>query len=237
MAGVPVGVESWTEGSGGTWERTIELDYLVGDERRHHRTVERCRAEGAGFSCPSGPVAAPRTADADRRAVASRPTGLPHDVLPALVIPAIVPAHRPSAQRYRVDGRAIEVIASDRLEIPRLDRETLDRWTSAAHAQASPAASPPWAAGGPCVQQAAALVALARAEGALAEVITGRVLRVGPLGPGLYPHAWAEVELQGRRWTVDPALGQVPTDALHLPLARGTAPPRLELSVALVPGP
>jgi hypothetical protein len=235
--GVPVGAESWTEVAPGSWDRRVALDYLVDGVRRTTTRTERCTGDAEALACPSGPIAVPGDGPEQRRPSAVRPAGPPREVLAALVIPAPVPDHAVGRLVFSVDGAERVVEAADRLEIPAGDRALLDRWVAEAQ-QATPGDLPPeWAAGGPCVQQAAALVGLARAHGAPAELVTGRVLRVGPVGPGLYPHAWAEVSLGGHTWSVDPALAQVPADAGHVALARGTETPRLELSVWVVDPP
>lgn len=72
---------------------------------------------------------------------------------------------------------------------------------------------------GDCNEYAYALVALARTAGIPSRVVGGLVYLDGAHGPGLYPHAWAEVRYPGARWVgVDPALGQPVADAAHLPL-------------------
>lgn len=71
---------------------------------------------------------------------------------------------------------------------------------------------------GDCTEHAELLVGLARAAGIPARVRGGLVYRDGAAGPGLYPHAWAEVQL-GAAWIgADAALGQFPADATHLRL-------------------
>ncbi len=91
---------------------------------------------------------------------------------------------------------------------------------------------------GDCDEASAAFVALARAVGLEAEPVGGLVYADGALGPGLYPHAWAEVSIGKRKVPVDPALGQAPADAGHLPLGAGAGQAAARLSggvrVALV---
>lgn len=74
---------------------------------------------------------------------------------------------------------------------------------------------------GDCDEAAAAFVALAQALGLEAAPVGGLVYANGAVGPGLYPHAWAQVRIGGRMVPVDPALGQAPADASHLALGSG----------------
>jgi hypothetical protein len=235
--GVPVGAEGWIDLGGGAWERRLELDYLAGGDHRRARVVERCTGHLGSWRCPGGAIEAPGTGSEQRVAVAARPSGPARDVLPSLVLPAAVPSPTPGRVVYRVGGEAREVVAADRLEIPAVDRARLAGWVARARRSPVEARAGDLVAGGACVRQARALVALAGAEGIPAWLVTGRLLREGPAGSGLYPHAWAEVTLSGRTWSVDPALGQVPTDALHVALARGDEAPRLDLSVSVVGSP
>jgi len=76
---------------------------------------------------------------------------------------------------------------------------------------------------GDCDEAATAFVELARAAGLAAEPVGGLVYVAGALGPGLVPHAWAQVRIGGVSVAVDPALGQAPADASHLPLGAGAA--------------
>ncbi len=83
---------------------------------------------------------------------------------------------------------------------------------------------------GDCDEAAAAFVALATAVGLEADLVGGVVYREGIVGPGLYPHAWATVRLGGTVVAVDPALGQAPADASHLPLGSSAAEAAARLS-------
>jgi hypothetical protein len=70
---------------------------------------------------------------------------------------------------------------------------------------------------GDCSEHAALFVAAARAIGVEASVRWGWVYWDGAYGPGFYPHAWAQVELEGYgAVAVDPILGQFPADATHI---------------------
>jgi len=70
---------------------------------------------------------------------------------------------------------------------------------------------------GDCSEHAALFVAAARAVGIKSEVVWGWVYWDGAYGPGFYPHAWAQVEIEGyRKVPVDPILGQFPADATHI---------------------
>ena len=45
-------------------------------------------------------------------------------------------------------------------------------------------------------------------------------LEHGSVGPGLYPHSWAEVSVGGRWVAADPTLGTFPADAARVPLGQ-----------------
>ncbi|MEM6925349.1 MAG: transglutaminase-like domain-containing protein [Myxococcota bacterium] len=83
---------------------------------------------------------------------------------------------------------------------------------------------------GDCDEAAASFVSLARAVGLEADLVGGLVYREGVVGPGLYPHAWATVRLGGTTVAVDPALGQAPADASHVPLGSSAAEAAARLS-------
>lgn len=83
---------------------------------------------------------------------------------------------------------------------------------------------------GDCDEAAAAFVALAQSIGLEAELVGGLVYRRGVVGPGLYPHAWASVRVAGTSVAVDPALGQAPADASHVPLGTSAAEAAARLS-------
>ena len=70
---------------------------------------------------------------------------------------------------------------------------------------------------GDCSEHAALFVAAAKAIGVKASIRWGWVYWDGAYGPGFYPHAWAQVELDGYEpVAVDPILGQFPADATHI---------------------
>jgi transglutaminase-like putative cysteine protease len=83
---------------------------------------------------------------------------------------------------------------------------------------------------GDCDEAAAAFVTLARSLGLEADLVGGLVYREGAVGPALYPHAWATVRLGGVTVAVDPALGQAPADASHVPLGYSAAEAAARLS-------
>lgn len=72
---------------------------------------------------------------------------------------------------------------------------------------------------GDCTEHTSLFLAAARATGLDARPVAGLLyLSEGVVGPGLYPHAWAEVRV-GDRWVaVDPTLGTFPADAARVPL-------------------
>jgi hypothetical protein len=70
---------------------------------------------------------------------------------------------------------------------------------------------------GDCSEHAALFVAAAQAIGIQASARWGWVYWEGAYGPGFYPHAWAQVTLDGYGDVpVDPILGQFPADATHI---------------------
>jgi len=72
---------------------------------------------------------------------------------------------------------------------------------------------------GDCTEHTSLFLAAAHATGLDARPVAGLLyLSEGVVGPGLYPHAWAEVRV-GERWVaVDPTLGTFPADAARVPL-------------------
>ncbi len=75
---------------------------------------------------------------------------------------------------------------------------------------------------GDCTEHTRLFVALCRAAGIRAREVKGLVFaNYGQGGPGLYWHAWAEVQV-GADWiAVDPTFGQDVADATHIALGRG----------------
>jgi transglutaminase-like putative cysteine protease len=118
-----------------------------------------------------------------------------------------------------------------RAEIPRdtasqvsaLVRQVRERLAPAVSVGFPDAAAALRAGRGDCNEHAAVFVSLARTAGFPARTVTGLVYLDDPLSPGLYPHAWAEVDLgEPVGWVpVDPALGQGIADATHLRLEGG----------------
>jgi hypothetical protein len=75
---------------------------------------------------------------------------------------------------------------------------------------------------GDCTEFADAFVVEARAEGLHARSVWGLVYDDGVAGPGLYPHAWAELKWPTNAWiSADPSLNQLPADATHIRLGIG----------------
>lgn len=74
---------------------------------------------------------------------------------------------------------------------------------------------------GDCTEHTALFLDAAAGLGLDARPVAGLLyLSDGAVGPGLYPHAWAEVRI-GNRWVaVDPTLGTFPADAARVPLGR-----------------
>lgn len=73
-----------------------------------------------------------------------------------------------------------------------------------------------------CLGQAQLFVALARGRGLPARVVYGALLEDGQLAG----HAWAEVEVRGLWYGVDPSRAELPVGLSHLPLSReGDADP------------
>ncbi len=68
---------------------------------------------------------------------------------------------------------------------------------------------------GLCQSHSLLFIALARASGIPAREVGGNVWG-GPGSGGLFGHAWAQVALDGRWQSVDPALGQPIADATHI---------------------
>lgn len=77
---------------------------------------------------------------------------------------------------------------------------------------------------GDCSEHAVLFVAAAQAIGLKASARWGWVYWEGAYGPGFYPHAWAQVALDGYGVVpVDPILGQFPADATHIEPEEGRA--------------
>lgn len=166
-------------------------------------------------------------------------------------------AHRSLVGRYIVDGRIVRIDAPIWAEIPRIPlpphepsraaeivadapdarravqelvahvHQTLDGRPRPGTVDAVEALR---SGRGDCDEAAAAFVELARQLGLQAELVGGLVYREGVAGPGLYPHAWATVRFAGRDVAVDPALGQAPADASHVPLGYSAAEAAARLS-------
>jgi hypothetical protein len=133
--------------------------------------------------------------------------------------------------RQTVEGHRVRVTVPLRAEIPRdtasqvsaLVRQVRERLAPAVSVGFPDAAAALRAGRGDCNEHAAVFVSLSRTAGFPARTVTGLVYLDDPLSPGLYPHAWAEVDLgEPVGWVpVDPALGQGIADATHLRLEGG----------------
>jgi hypothetical protein len=123
----------------------------------------------------------------------------------------------------RLDGEELRVEVPLRLEIPSQRRALLDRLVAVVQYQLDvrphpePSASLAMLAAGDCTEHAGRLAELAVQAELSATVVTGLVYDDRSAGPGFYPHAWALVD----GIPVDPVLGQVPTDATHIPRGEG----------------
>jgi hypothetical protein len=87
---------------------------------------------------------------------------------------------------------------------------------------------------GACKEHTVLFVALARASGIPARVVSGIVYSDQMMISGFYYHAWAEVWLAGPdgpgAWiAVDPTFNQVPADATHIKLVEGDLDKMLDL--------
>ena len=131
--------------------------------------------------------------------------------------PADVPEGTVAAEAWRVVAGAED----QREAVRRLVRHVADRLDGTPRPGSLAALESLEAGRGDCDEAAAAFVALARAVGLEADPVGGLVYARGAVGPGLYPHAWAQVRISGRAVPVDPALGTAPADASHLPLGSG----------------
>ena len=74
---------------------------------------------------------------------------------------------------------------------------------------------------GDCTEHSVLFVALARALKIPARVAVG--VGYWPMGEGFGWHAWAEVQVEGTWFTVDPTWNQVNADATHIKFADGDA--------------
>lgn len=122
-----------------------------------------------------------------------------------------------AAQAWTVVGDAVD----RRTAVQRLVRDVSQRLDGQPRPGSLAAVDVLESGRGDCDEAASAFVALARAIGLEAEPVGGLVYANGAVGPGLYPHAWAQVRFGARMVPVDPALGQAPADASHLPLGNG----------------
>jgi len=75
---------------------------------------------------------------------------------------------------------------------------------------------------GDCSEYARLAVAVLRASGFPAREVSG-IAYLGDASPGLGYHAWVEVYLDGRWFPMDPTWNQVPIDASHVTLSRGSS--------------
>jgi hypothetical protein len=90
---------------------------------------------------------------------------------------------------------------------------------------APPTASSILAAGkGDCTEYAMLLVAVARAAGLPARVVSGMAY-TGDSDPGFAFHAWAEIHVNGAWLAADPTWNQVPVDATHIAFSRDDPTP------------
>lgn len=194
------------------------------------------------FVSRSGPVRVVLEGDRPVRAEAAAvvlarvsgpvPEPPPLDVARALSVPArafpgadgaLVGVYGVGGREVRVEAPTWDELPPERERVRALVREVADRlyaqWVPAATTGAAALA----AGAGDCTEHAQALVELAERDGLAARTVAGRLYVERDDGAWLVPHAWAEVELGGRWVAVDPALGQVPADARHLPLGRWIA--------------
>ena len=74
---------------------------------------------------------------------------------------------------------------------------------------------------GDCTEHSVLFVGLARALKIPARVAVG--IGYWPAGEGFGWHAWAEVQVDGKWYAVDPTWNQVNADATHIKLADGDA--------------
>ncbi|MEN0060865.1 MAG: transglutaminase domain-containing protein [Myxococcota bacterium] len=143
-----------------------------------------------------------------------------------LQIPAVpIPPHPPSEADTWVADAPDARVAIQKLVVH--VRQTLDGVPQPGTLDAAEALR---AGRGDCDEAAAAFVHLARQLGLEADTVGGVVYREGTVGPALYPHAWATVRLGAQTVAVDPALGQAPADASHLPLGSSASEAAARLS-------
>lgn len=71
---------------------------------------------------------------------------------------------------------------------------------------------------GDCTEHVTLFVAAVEGLGGRARAVSGLLLERSELGGRLVPHAWAEVDVEGRWVAVDPTFGMAPSDAGRLPL-------------------
>jgi hypothetical protein len=148
----------------------------------------------------------------------------PGDVLTTLVHPADPAARGAREVTFAVDGASRVQRVPLAIELPSADRA---RWATRTRAVAASGAAVRRAPGGDCAERAAAWAAAAAAAGEVARVQTGFALVDGVLGPGLYPHAWVEVDTPQGPVPIDPTLDQLPADATHLAVPIGVGSLRI----------
>ncbi|MCA9491343.1 MAG: hypothetical protein KC621_15535 [Myxococcales bacterium] len=157
------------------------------------------------------------------RAAGDRPDPEPVDIAALLTLPApsFPSARRALVGRYRVGGEEVRVDVPTFAELPP-EAERARILAREVDADLRDVASPfgGTAGSGDCTEHALLFVRRATDAGFEARTVAGYLLTVDP--PALVPHAWAEVRLAGRWVGADPALGQLPADAGHLPLGAWT---------------
>ncbi|MCB9687569.1 MAG: hypothetical protein H6738_16610 [Alphaproteobacteria bacterium] len=198
----------------------------TGELRRVDGELELLGPHGRTRLFP-GPDGRPRTAQwagvTAVRADGDRPDPEPVDIAALLALPApsFPAARRALVGRYRVGDEEVRVDVPTFAELPP-EAERVRELAREVDADLRDVASPfgGTAGSGDCTEHALLFVRRATEAGLEARTLAGYLVTVDP--PALVLHAWAEVRL-GDRWVgVDPALGQLPADAGHLPVGRWT---------------
>jgi len=203
-----------------------------------HRWTVSWRDDFAQATYGHGAVPSVRWGGLESTVVDSVPDVDPADLTALLAHPT--PEH-PAARgavtaEFLVDGRSVRVAAPLRAEIPAPARARLDSIVAEVQRRLDARPTPDSLGGaqalmlgrGDCTEHAEAVVHLAENAGLKARTVSGLTWHDGSAGPGLYPHTWAEVQVQDApvcrdcpRWVaIDAILGQIPADATHLPLPR-----------------
>lgn len=235
-------VVSWSTSAGTTTAR-FDADGLLEAE---HGAVRMARGKPSGelvafdpaalFAVPVAPQPSARTSLIGRYEVDGRTVRVDAPTwaeVRAARAPERTPGVDPSSP---VEARAWSVVGDaedQRTMVERLVRDVAQRLDGVPQPGSLAAVDALESGRGDCDEAASAFVAMAKALGLEAETVGGLVYANGAIGPGLYPHAWAKVRLGGRFVAVDPALGQAPADASHLPLGGGAGEAAARLAAGI----